>query len=97
MLVQALLMKLLLLLQFIWLFSVVTLGPVTYDDYHYPQWAIAMGWSIGVCSIIPIPAYALYKIATTEGPIRQVGSQVCLLYTSPSPRDRHASRMPSSA
>ena len=75
MLVQALPMKLLLLLQFIWLFSVVTLGPVTYDDYHYPQWAIAMGWSIGVCSIIPIPAYALYKIATTEGPIRQVGSQ----------------------
>ena len=25
------------------------------------------------------------------------GSWICLLYTSPSPRDRHASRMPSSA
>ncbi|KAL8617003.1 hypothetical protein ACOMHN_014174 [Nucella lapillus] len=56
---------------FIWVFSVVTLGPVTYGDYHYPQWAIAMGWSIGVCSMIPIPAYALYKIAVTEGTLRQ--------------------------
>ena len=63
----------LMLLQFIWLFSVITLGPVTYGNYQYPQWAIAMGWSIGVCSIIPIPAYAIYKIATTEGPIKEVG------------------------
>ncbi|XP_076446876.1 sodium- and chloride-dependent glycine transporter 1-like [Babylonia areolata] len=56
---------------FIWLFSVVTLGPVTYGDYHYPEWAIAMGWSIGVCSIIPIPAYAIYKVCSTEGPLFQ--------------------------
>ena len=55
------------------MFSVITLGPVTYGDYNYPQWAIAMGWSIGVCSIIPIPGYALYKIATTDGTFIQVG------------------------
>ena len=72
MLVQALPMKLLLLLQFIWLFSVVTLGPVTYDDYHYPQWAIAMGWSIGVCSIIPIPAYAPVSYTHLTLPTRMV-------------------------
>ena len=28
---------------------------------------------------------------------RALGSEVCLLYTSPSPRDRQKSRMPSSA
>ncbi|KAK7469919.1 hypothetical protein BaRGS_00036082, partial [Batillaria attramentaria] len=56
---------------FIWLFSVITLGPVTYGDYNYPKWAIAMGWSIGVCSMLPIPLYAIFKIATEKGPIVQ--------------------------
>ncbi|KAK7096784.1 sodium- and chloride-dependent glycine transporter 1-like [Littorina saxatilis] len=56
---------------FIWMFSVITLGPVTYGDYHYPSWAIVMGWSIGFISIIPIPAYAIYKIANTDGPLFQ--------------------------
>ena len=33
---------------------------------------------------------------TQEGPIEAL-SQTCLLYTSPSPRDKRQSRMPSSA
>ena len=32
-----------------------------------------------------------------DKPARQVDGQACLLYTSPSPRDRTRSRMPSSA
>ena len=37
-----------------------------------------------------------YKMATTQG--QGIGAfQPCLLYTSPSPRDRQKSRMPSSA
>ena len=35
--------------------------------------------------------------AFVDGPIGAQGSQGCLLYTSPSPRDRSVSRMPSSA
>ena len=31
------------------------------------------------------------------GPIAELETQICLLYTSPSPRDRQKSRMPSSA
>ena len=38
--------------------------------------------------------FALQKAAMENKPIRQ---RTCLLYTSPSPRDRQKSRMPSSA
>ena len=50
--------------------------------------------------------YELYKSAMTGNPdlsrkeremIAIVVSSICLLYTSPSPRDRQKSRMPSSA
>ena len=55
-----------------------------------------------------VPGYTVMKHATGRGPERIVtedmeftgfGSNVhvCLLYTSPSPRDRTRSRMPSSA
>ena len=35
--------------------------------------------------------------ATTERGLTLAEAQICLLYTSPSPRDRQKSRMPSSA
>ena len=35
--------------------------------------------------------------ATTETPQTPAVTETCLLYTSPSPRDRQKSRMPSSA
>ena len=35
--------------------------------------------------------------APTEGEVSRVSSMNCLLYTSPSPRDRYGSRMPASA
>ncbi|CAL1534497.1 unnamed protein product [Lymnaea stagnalis] len=53
---------------FIWAFSVVTLGPVTYGSYVYPEWAIAFGWFLGVISVVPIPVVAVYKIMKTDGP-----------------------------
>ena len=36
-------------------------------------------------------------VSTTRGFDRDIWFQICLLYTSPSPRDRQKSRMPSSA
>ncbi|XP_041357442.1 sodium- and chloride-dependent glycine transporter 1-like [Gigantopelta aegis] len=56
---------------FIWLFSVTTLGPVTYGDVIYPTWAIVFGWCLAVCSIIPIPVLMIYQIAQETGPIMQ--------------------------
>ena len=51
-----------------------------------------------------VPGYTVMKHATGRGPERVVtedmeftGLGACLLYTSPSPRDRSVSRMPSSA
>ena len=51
-----------------------------------------------------VPGYTVMKHATGRGPERVVtedmeftGLGACLLYTSPSPRDSIASRMPSSA
>ena len=46
--------------------------------------------------VVPIVAVGLY-LGITSYPWRGEGSSVCLLYTSPSPRDRQKSRMPSSA
>ena len=40
---------------------------------------------------------AVYKKVTGEKCTLKTSSSICLLYTSPSPRDRQKSRMPSSA
>lgn len=56
---------------FIWLFSVVTLGPVTYGEKAYPYWAVVFGWCLGVCSVIPIPLIAAIQIYRQEGSIVQ--------------------------
>lgn len=56
---------------FIWMFSVITLGPVTYGEYKYPTWAVIMGWSIGVCSVVPVPVIFIYTVYAAEGTLRQ--------------------------
>lgn len=61
-----------LFLQFIWLFSIITLGPVTYGDVTYPQWAVSLGWCLGMTSLVPIPACAIYSIYKAEGTFIQV-------------------------
>ncbi|XP_071125826.1 sodium- and chloride-dependent glycine transporter 1-like [Mytilus edulis] len=65
----------------VWLFSVIQLKPVSYGDYQYPDWAIAAGWMLGLASILPLPAYALFGILTTDGTLIQRISKL----TKPSP------------
>ena len=48
--------------------------PVTYGDYIYPGWAIAMGWVFALFSIVPLPIVAIYKVAVAKGTLWQVGS-----------------------
>ena len=70
--------------------------PMAGVPYHsaegYLARLVAGGESVAICEQIGDPA-------TSKGPVdRQVVRIVtCLLYTSPSPRDRQKSRMPSSA
>lgn len=58
--------------QGIWLFSVITLGPVTYDGKSYPTWALGFGWCLGVASMLPIPILAFKSMLSTEGTCSQV-------------------------
>ena len=44
-----------------------------------------------------LPTNANYEIKEFELPALKEGGMICLLYTSPSPRDATLSRMPSSA
>nr|XP_022327327.1 sodium- and chloride-dependent GABA transporter 1-like [Crassostrea virginica] len=55
----------------IWLFSVITLGPVTYDKKSYPTWAVVFGWCLGIASMLPIPILALRSLLTEEGTLSQ--------------------------
>ena len=58
--------------------------------------ALVGGLSLaGVDDVIDLPAWA--SIPGVDIPILGDIDQLCLLYTSPSPRDRQKSRMPSSA
>ncbi|CAC5374384.1 Sodium- and chloride-dependent neutral and basic amino acid transporter B(0+),Sodium- and chloride-dependent taurine transporter,Sodium-dependent noradrenaline transporter,Sodium-dependent proline transporter,Sodium-and chloride-dependent glycine transporter 1,Sodium-dependent neutral amino acid transporter SLC6A17,Sodium- and chloride-dependent GABA transporter ine,Sodium- and chloride-dependent GABA transporter 3,Sodium- and chloride-dependent betaine transporter,Sodium- and chloride-dependent GABA trans len=51
----------------IWLFSIITLGPVTYDGKSYPTWAIVFGWILGIVSLVPIPLMMIIQIINTDG------------------------------
>ena len=56
-------------------------------------------YSLFAKKTVPLLKQAFYITDQTGGwcAVRVDGDKVCLLYTSPSPRDAHESRMPSSA
>jgi solute carrier family 6 amino acid transporter-like protein 5/7/9/14 len=58
-------------IMFVLMFSIINHMPVTYGDYEYPNWSIGVGWIFALCSLIPLPAVAIFKILTTPGPIIQ--------------------------
>lgn len=55
------------LLQFILIFTVIQYKPISYGNYLYPQWSLAIGFLMAMSSVICIPVYALYKIAKSDG------------------------------
>ena len=67
--------------------TVLNLGPATADRCDYPDYAgqVARAVRAGECT--------LGILVCGSG----IGVSICLLYTSPSPRDKRQSRMPSSA
>ena len=48
------------------------------------------------CPVYRVPETGLYMVTRYED-VREALTNPCLLYTSPSPRDKRQSRMPSSA
>lgn len=54
-------------LQFILIFTVIQYKPITYNDYVYPGWSLAIGFAMALSSVVCIPIYALYKISKSPG------------------------------
>nr|XP_054750074.1 sodium- and chloride-dependent taurine transporter-like [Lytechinus pictus] len=51
----------------IWIFSIVTWGPMTYDKYEYPIYAEAIGFFMALSSMVCIPIVMVYQIFTADG------------------------------
>lgn len=55
-------------------FSLVKYRPLTYNKvYEYPDWAIALGWTLALASMICIPMVVVIKIIQSDGPLIEVG------------------------
>lgn len=50
-------------LQAICVFNAIQHSPATYNDYRYPDAAIAAGWLIAIMPILPVPGYMVYLFA----------------------------------
>ncbi|MEQ2167581.1 hypothetical protein GOODEAATRI_005491 [Goodea atripinnis] len=52
--------------------SLVQYQPLTFNRwYTYPSWAYVLGWVLALSSIMLVPGWALYKLATGSGTPRQ--------------------------
>lgn len=53
----------------IWVFCMIDYESPTYNngDYHYPVWAIVLGWIISALSILCIPIYIVYVLIQSPG------------------------------
>lgn len=49
----------------IWIFYLVDYESPTYNNgtYHYPSWAVAIGWIIASISILAVPIFSIYILA----------------------------------
>jgi len=51
----------------IMVFSVTGIKRITYQDYNYPDWCIALGWCIAMCSVVWIPIMIIIELRATPG------------------------------
>lgn len=51
---------------------------LTYNrDYHYPLWAIGIGWAMACASVIMIPIVMIVKFIKAEGTLYKVLAVPC--------------------
>lgn len=68
--------------QFILVFTVIQYKPITYNDYIYPGWSLAIGFAMALSSVICIPIYAIYKVVRSPGAtFREVQMQLTQMQT----------------
>ncbi|GBN66106.1 Sodium- and chloride-dependent glycine transporter 2 [Araneus ventricosus] len=53
------------------IFIFVNHTAITYDDYIYPDWSIVIGWILAMCSIAPVPLFAVWKLLRGKGNLKQ--------------------------
>ncbi|XP_072926070.1 sodium-dependent noradrenaline transporter isoform X1 [Hemitrygon akajei] len=58
-------------LLFVVIVSIVKFKPLTYDEYIFPFWANVVGWGIALSSMSLVPIYAIYKIFTVRGTLKE--------------------------
>ncbi|XP_067905579.1 sodium-dependent noradrenaline transporter [Heterodontus francisci] len=58
-------------LLFVVIVSIVKFKPLTYDEYVFPNWANLVGWGIAVSSMSLVPIYAVYKLFTVRGTLKE--------------------------
>lgn len=53
----------------VWIFYMIDYEAPTYNngEYHYPAWAVALGWVIASLSIICIPIFIVYEFLQSDG------------------------------
>uniref|UniRef100_A0A3B4WVE6 Transporter n=1 Tax=Seriola lalandi dorsalis TaxID=1841481 RepID=A0A3B4WVE6_SERLL len=52
------------------IFSLVKYKPLTYNKvYQYPDWAVGIGWTLALASMICIPMVVVIKIIQSDGPL----------------------------
>lgn len=56
----------------IFIFSLLGYEEMLGEEYEYPEWSIALGWTLTLSSILCIPIYIIYKILITPGSIQYV-------------------------
>lgn len=58
------------------IFSLVKYVPLTYNKvYVYPTWAIGLGWSLALSSMVCVPLVMAIRLCQTEGPFLVVSTQ----------------------
>lgn len=58
------------------IFSLVKYVPLTYNKvYVYPNWAIGLGWSLALSSIVCVPLVMVIRLCQTEGPFLVVSTR----------------------
>ena len=78
------------------LVALVASVPASRQRRGFRVLSLAVAWLL-LESVALVACLALWIVSGFGGRIRTAPFQDCLLYTSPSPRDRQKSRMPSSA
>lgn len=58
------------------IFSLVKYVPLTYNKvYVYPTWAIGLGWSLALSSMVCVPLVMVIRLCQTEGPFLVVSTR----------------------